>query len=166
LTGGFIWYDGSNVNCNVNNCPFYDHGVYMQTTNPSCPSRTCQPSQKCDGFYNLFNDDWNSLSCDPAASIQMYLCATSATGPAAPAIAAPSSPAAASAAAPVIPAPVANAVQVSSAPPAVSSTAPVYRMEALHVPKAATTLLPKIKAREAGAAAHMHMRRHSHGHLS
>jgi Bys1 family protein len=128
LLGGFIWYDGSNVNCNVNDCPFYPYGVFLQTTDSSCPSRVCQPSQKCDGFYNNYNDDWNSLSCQPGASIQMYLCATSASGPAA-APAAPA-PASATSAAPSIPAPVANAVEVSSAAPSpTTSEHPLYRME-------------------------------------
>jgi hypothetical protein len=154
LTGGFIWYDGSNVNCNVNNCPFYPYGIFLDTTVSTCPQRTCLPSQKCDGFYNNFNDDWNSLACQPDASIQLYLCSTSAGAPAAPA-AAPA-PAATSSSAAALPAPVANAVEVSSAP----SSSPVYRMEALHVPASATTLR-KLAVREPNPA-HFHMRRHSH----
>jgi hypothetical protein len=151
LTGGFIWYDGSNVNCAVNNCPFYSYGVFLDTTDPSCPQRTCLPSQECNGFYNNFNDDWNSLACGPDASIQLYLCSTSASAPAPPA------PAPASSSAAAVPAPVANAVEVSASP----TSSAIYRMEALHVPASSTTF-KKLAVREPSAAAHFHMRRHSH----
>jgi len=168
LIGGFIWYDGSNVDCTVTNCPFYQYGIYMDTSDPSCPTRTCLPNQRCDGFYNLFNDDINSLACQPGADIHMYLCATSPSGPsgAAPVSAAPaaSSPALISSAASV---PVATATSaahghgdsVSESAPSDSST-PVYRMEALHV---ATTLKKKLIPRETSLAErHAHMRRHAH----
>jgi len=159
LLGGFIWYDGSNVNCDVTNCPFYSDGVYMDTSDPSCPTRTCLPNQKCTGFYNAFNDDVNSLACGPSADITMYLCATSPNGPAG--IAAPASSAAAPAAASSSPAahasPVRNLVASVSSAVAPSDTA-IYRMEALHVP---ATTLKKVSAREVN---HAHMRRHAHGH--
>jgi len=172
LIGGFIWYDGSNVDCQVTNCPFYNYGVYMDTSDPSCPSRTCAPGARCDGFYNLFNDDWNSLACAPSADISMYLCATSPDGAAAPAAPAASpSAAVTSVAAPIASEPsvpshtavsaVVDVVSSAVAPTATTTDTAVYRMEALHVP--ATTLAKKVHAR-ATEVSHAHMRRHAHAH--
>ena len=142
LLGGFIWYDGSNVNCAGADCPFMADGIYMATSQPSCPTRTCSPGETpCTGFYTLYNDDVNSLSCSPDADISMYLCSNSASGAAAPAAApAAAAPAAASVAAPA----------VSSKPTVVK-----YEMEAVH---AMPTTLVKYAAR----AVHEHQRRHHH----
>jgi hypothetical protein len=72
----FVWYDGSNVNCAGENCPFYDTGMYLTTSISSCPTRTCPAMANCTGFYNKYNDDMNSLSCDDSANIMLYLCTT------------------------------------------------------------------------------------------
>jgi len=167
LIGGFIWYDGSNVDCTVTNCPFYEYGIYMDTSDPSCPTRTCLPNQRCDGFYNLYNDDINSLACQPGADIHMYLCATSPNGPsgAAPVSSAPAaiSSAAAPSSTPTSAAPLDKPSASESAVPDASST-PVYRMEALHVATTIpTTLKKKLIPRETPLVErHAHMRRHFH----
>lgn len=166
LIGGFIWYDGSNVDCSVTNCPFYQWGIHMDTTDPSCPTRTCTPNERCDGFYNLFNDDINSLACAPEAGINMYLCATSPNGPSGASAPAVSALPAASSSAVVIPSAVPTSVTADHSKPSVAessatpdASSPVYRMEALHV----ATTLKKIVPRETSLAArHAHMRRHSH----
>jgi pyruvate/2-oxoglutarate dehydrogenase complex dihydrolipoamide acyltransferase (E2) component len=156
LAGGFIWYDGSNVNCAGDACPFVTHGLYMSTSNPSCPTRTCAPGEApCTGFYTLYNDDVNSLSCDPSADISLYLCSNSASPPAAAAPPAPPAapPAAAAPPAPAAPAPAAVSV-APAAPPAAPSK---IEMEAIHgMP---TTLIPH---RFTPRAVHNHHRRHHH----
>ncbi|KIW05976.1 uncharacterized protein PV09_03160 [Verruconis gallopava] len=70
----FVWYDGSDVNCSGSNCPFYNYGINLKTTNPSCPTRDCPVGQPCTGFYLYYNDDVNSLSCDDSADTIMTLC--------------------------------------------------------------------------------------------
>jgi hypothetical protein len=144
LAGGFIWYDGSNVNCAGDACPFVNQGIYLATSNPSCPTRTCAPGEApCTGFYTLYNDDINSLSCDPSADISMYLCSNSASAPAA---------------APAPPAPAAPSPAAVSAPPSIPSAAPSkIEMEAIHgMP---TTLIPHVFT---ARAVHDHQRRHHH----
>jgi len=78
----FVWYDGSNVNCDGVNCPFVSEGLFLTTSQgSSCPQRTCSPGEApCTGFYTLYNDDLNSLSCNDTADTIMYLCATSDSG--------------------------------------------------------------------------------------
>ncbi|KAF2673446.1 hypothetical protein BT63DRAFT_156428 [Microthyrium microscopicum] len=155
--GGFIWYDGSNVDCTGTDCPFYNDGIHMETSVSSCPNRTCTPGTDCNGFYQLYNDDWNSLSCAPTADISFYLCATTSSAPAA---------AAPAAAAPVVsasPAAVSSVVApVSSAAPTVTQ-GPVVKMDApMAIP---TTFVKKLAVREPAIAArdvHDHMRRHNH----
>lgn len=140
LTGGFIWYDISNVNCQGTACPFANTGMHLETSDPTCPSRTCSAGEvPCSGAYTVYNDDWNSLACGPSSDIKLYLCTTS---DAAPAPAAPPAPAAASPSA-------------SAAPPAASSTVPVV-MEAI--------MGRKLAARDDGLRMHRHMRRHMHSH--
>jgi len=164
--GTMIWYDGSNVNCAGQDCPFYSDGVHMTTSVSSCATRTCAPGVMCDGFYNKFNDDWNSLGCDPSADITMYLCATDGKAPsvaekalfpqimggvnsAVPSIAATPHPIA-EAAAVHVPTTMATAVASPSA-----SSGPVFQMEAIHVPS-------RPKQRREMLSRHNHMRRHAH----
>jgi len=172
----FIWYDGSNVNCQGANCPFYNTGVYMSTSDATCPTRSCPLGAECTGFYNLFNDDVNSLSCGPTADITMVLCSTDgvkpSSGGAAPA-AYPSEvlniPAAASSVPAAVVNPVANEVEVpTTAPAAAASPTPsaakaVFQMEALHVPNSPASAH---KHRRALMNRHAHMRRHAHAHQS
>jgi Blastomyces yeast-phase-specific protein len=138
LTGGFIWYDISNVNCQGNACPFAGTGMHLETSDPTCPARTCTAGEvPCSGAYTNYNDDWNSLACGPSSDIKLYLCAT---GDSAPAPAAPA------------PAPAAAAPAAVAPPAAASSAASVIKMEAIT---------------ERGLAArevHRHMRRHMHSH--
>jgi len=149
--GGFIWYDVSNVNCVGLACPFESYGMHMDTTDPSCPVRTCNPNEApCIGAYTNYNDDWNSLSCSPGSNINLYLCTTTAGAPAAPAPAAPAAPAS-------IPSKVANAAPAS--PPAVASSTPKAVMEAV---AAVQPGLAKLRARH--LLSHQQMRRHMHQH--
>jgi len=171
LIGGQIWYDGSNVNCpTASMCPFYETGVYLEASIPSCPVRTCPLNQPCTGFYILYNDDINTLSCDPSADIRMYLCTTSPNGPSnaggniesatSSALSLPSTSIAPAVKAPSpIPSPkvsvVVNAVVPSSTVIAtVSSNAPVYRMEAIQIASR------DLKAKRRALNSHNHMRRH------
>jgi hypothetical protein len=142
LTGGFIWYDISNVNCNADACPFANTGMHLETSDPTCPARTCSAGEvPCSGAYTVYNDDWNSLACGPSSDIKLYLCTTSASAPAAPA-----APAASAAASP----------SASAAPAAASSSVPVVKMEAI--------MGRKLAARDDGLRMHRHMRRHMHSH--
>jgi hypothetical protein len=144
LTGGWIWYDISNVNCQGTACPFANTGMHLETTDPTCPSRTCSAGEvPCSGAYTNYNDDWNSLACGPTSNIELYLCSTT-NGP--PAGAAPP-PAAAAASAPASPA--------AAAPAATSSVAVV--MEKIMDRR-------KLAARDDGLRMHRHMRRHMHSH--
>jgi len=74
LGSNFVWYDGSNVNCVGPECPFYTNGIDLKTSISSCPTRDCPINQVCSGFYTLYNDDVNSLSCDQSADTIMTLC--------------------------------------------------------------------------------------------
>jgi hypothetical protein len=185
LTGGgfpFIWYDGSNVNCQGSACPFYANGVYMSTSLGSCPTRTCTPGQVCTGFYNLFNDDVNSLSCDPTSSITMVLCSTDGVTPSsaekglfpnllgavASIVGDVLNPAPAAATTPALKPVVANEVAVPTSSAAAAtptpSAGPVFQMEALHV--AVAPAASSNKHRRALQNRHAHMRRHAHAHIS
>jgi hypothetical protein len=153
LVGGFIWYDGSHVDCQGAECPFYADGIYLEASDPTCPTRTCQPNAVCTGFYVLFNDDINTLSCQPNADINMYLCATNNKGPSSGG--APPAASASAIAAPSVPV-------VASAPAVQPSvTAPMVKMEAVHGVAPQPTTLRKVAARQEDHV-HDHMRRHNH----
>lgn len=70
----FLWYDGSNVDCTGAECPFYNYGVNLKASDPSCPTRDCPVGQVCSGFYTLWNDDINTLSCSQESNVIMTLC--------------------------------------------------------------------------------------------
>lgn len=74
LTQSKIWYDGSNIDCSGSSCPFYAYGLDLRTSDASCPARQCPVNQVCTGFYNVYNDDINSLSCNYNADIILTLC--------------------------------------------------------------------------------------------
>jgi len=152
LIGGFIWYDGSHVDCRGAECPFYADGVYLEASDPACPKRTCQPNQDCTGFYINWNDDINTLSCQPNADVNMYLCSTSAKAPAA----APAAPAPAASSPAEVDPPVPSAPAVSHAP------SNVVKMDAVH---GMPTTFHKLAVRQTDVAkreVHDHMRRHNH----
>jgi hypothetical protein len=154
----FVWYDGSNVNCQGTDCPFYYEGMYLETSLSSCPTRTCPAgAATCTGFYTLYNDDVNSLSCDDSADTILYLCATSAiTAPIASVVAAVSNAVAA-----VLPAPSSTYVAPSSvsttAKPSTTSSAKVYINEAV-----VTTFVTVTKGHTHSkrAEVHAHARHH------
>jgi hypothetical protein len=163
LTGGFIWYDGSNVDCAATACPFFPYGAYLETSDPSCPTRTCSPGQVCTGFYQYPSDDINSLACQPNADVNLYLCATSPGAPPAPSpttTAAPAPTTTTSTPPPPPPpsttttaVPSASAVVQAEAPSATPSVGPKYQMEAL---------LVGAKFKRAFGLQHAHARRHEH----
>jgi hypothetical protein len=168
----FVWYDGSNVNCDGAECPFYSNGMYLETSDSSCPTRICTPGEVCTGFYTVFDDDENSLSCDDTADTILYLCATSpssgGSSPVASVVSAVSSVVAA-----VVPrststtsvAPTSTSTSVStsvSTPPASSTSSPVFINEAV-----VTTFLTVTKGFHHNqptkrAELHAHARRHQH----
>jgi hypothetical protein len=80
LSNPFVWYDGSNVDCTDSECPFWNYGINLKTSDPSCPTRDCPVAQVCTGFYTLWNDDVNSLSCDDTADTIMTLCSVNTGG--------------------------------------------------------------------------------------
>lgn len=112
----FVWYDGSNVDCTGTDCPFQAYGLELTTSKgAACPQRNCTAGElTCPGFYTVWNDDENSLSCDDTADTLLTLCAGQASGSSAAA------PVASSSKAPT---------SVSYAP--ATTSAPVYTMEAV-----------------------------------
>lgn len=80
LSNPFVWYDGSNVNCVDSECPFWSYGINLKTSVSSCPTRDCPINQVCSGFYTVYNDDVNSLSCDDTADVIMTLCSVNGGG--------------------------------------------------------------------------------------
>jgi len=144
LAGGFIWYDGSHVDCSGPQCPFYADGVYLEATDATCPTRTCKPNENCTGFYQFWNDDLNTLACNPNASVNMYLCSTSASGKSATSGGSSGGAAAGGAA----------ASSSTAASPAASPSAGKVQMEAVH---SMPSTVPHSKR-----LVHDHMRRHSH----
>jgi hypothetical protein len=151
LTGGMIWYDGSNVNCPATQCPFFSLGAYLETSIPSCPTRTCTPGQVCTGFYQYPTDDINSLACQPDADVNLYLCATSASAPAPAPPAAVSSKATPSPTPTIAPTPV--AIVAAEVKPTTTTAPPKFQMEAI--------LRPKVNAKRF-VVPHAHARRHEH----
>jgi hypothetical protein len=166
----FVWYDGSNVNCEGSECPFYTEGMYLETSDSSCPTRICTPGEVCTGFYTVFNDDVNSLSCDDTADTILYLCATSpksgGSSPVASVVAAVSSVVAAvlprsTSTTPVAPTSTSTSVSTST-PPVSTSSSPVYINEAV-----VTTFLTVTRGfhhtqPSKRAEPHAHARRHQH----
>jgi hypothetical protein len=152
----FLWYDGSNVDCTAENCPFQKDGVFLTTSkgaNSACKECSCPPStsttQKCDCFYAFDVDDKNSFSCDDNSDTIMYLCATSATGSSSPGLAA------------VVSSVIAPYVQPATSTPTPSKAVAVQMNEApvtlITVTKNAWH--PKNTRR---ALPHAHARRHQH----
>lgn len=70
----FLWYDGSHVDCVDAECPFWDYGINLKASDPSCPTRDCAIGKVCTGFYTLWNDDINTLSCGQDADVIMTVC--------------------------------------------------------------------------------------------
>ena len=69
-----IWYDGSNINCETTNCPFWEHNLYIEASDPNCAAGPCPAKTVCRGFYQLPNDDYDSFSCPMSANTTMHLC--------------------------------------------------------------------------------------------
>lgn len=78
--GGFIWYDGSNVNCVPGFCPFDQNGIHLAGNLATCASRTCAPNtstsnSNCNGFYIQPTDDQVAMmGCSWSANVTMSLC--------------------------------------------------------------------------------------------
>jgi len=102
----------------------------------ACPQRNCTAGAlTCPGFYTVWNDDENSLSCDDTADTLLTLCAGTASS--------------SSAAAPVAsPSKVSSSVSYAPA----TTSAPVYTMEAV-----VTTMVTVTHTRR---AVHNHARHH------
>jgi hypothetical protein len=76
----FLWYDGSHVDCVDSECPFWDYGINLKASDPSCPTRDCAVGKVCTGFYTLWNDDINTLSCGDDANVIMTVCSVNQGG--------------------------------------------------------------------------------------
>ncbi|KIV98888.1 uncharacterized protein PV09_09378 [Verruconis gallopava] len=74
--GGFIWYDGSNVNCSPGSCPFDQNGTHLAGNLVTCGSRTCTPNTvNCTGYYLYPTDDKAAMmGCPWSANVTMLLC--------------------------------------------------------------------------------------------
>jgi hypothetical protein len=139
-----VWYDGSNVDCTGTDCPFQAYGLELTTSKgAACPQRNCTAGETtCPGFYTVWNDDENSLSCDDTADTLLTLCSSSSTS---------GSPAGYSAA------PVASlssskiSSSISYAP--TTTSAPVYTMEAV-----VTTMVTVTQTKK--RSVHNHARHH------
>ncbi|QDS69774.1 hypothetical protein FKW77_010299 [Venturia effusa] len=113
----FIWYDGSNVDCTGTDCPFQAFGLELTTSKGSaCPQRNCTAgAPTCPGFYTVWNDDENSLSCDDSADTLLTLCSEGSSSSGSSGSTSPTS----------------SSKSTPSTPNAASTTsAPVYTMEA------------------------------------
>jgi hypothetical protein len=75
-----LWYDGSNVDCTDSDCPFWNYGINLKASDSSCPTRNCAVGAVCSGFYTLWNDDINTLSCSSSADTIMTVCSVNAGG--------------------------------------------------------------------------------------
>jgi hypothetical protein len=75
-----LWYDGSHVDCVGSACPFYEFGINLKASDPSCPTRDCPIGQVCSGFYTLWNDDINTLSCASSANTIFTVCSINQGG--------------------------------------------------------------------------------------
>jgi hypothetical protein len=76
----FLWYDGSHVDCVDSECPFWDYGINLKASDPTCPTRDCAVGKVCTGFYTLWNDDINTLSCSDDANVIMTVCSVNQGG--------------------------------------------------------------------------------------
>jgi hypothetical protein len=130
----FVWYDGSNVDCTGTDCPFQAYGLELTTSKgTACPQRVCTAGDLvCSGFYTVWNDDINSLSCDDTADTLLTLCAGKPAGSSA--------------------APVASSPSVAAAYVPATTPSPVYTMEAV-----ATTMVTVTHTRR---SVHNHARHH------
>jgi hypothetical protein len=83
LTAGdypFIWYDISNIDCIANGCPWDNDETMIEASIKTCPTRSCAAGVKtCPGYYNVWNDDTATLSCDPKADVIFHLCPNNGT---------------------------------------------------------------------------------------
>ncbi|KAE9971084.1 hypothetical protein BLS_005277 [Venturia inaequalis] len=178
----FVWYDGSNVDCTGTDCPFQAYGLELTTSKGSaCPQRNCTAgAATCPGFYTVWNDDVNSLSCDDTADTLLTLCSekgasspsasygSSTTASSTPASSTPASSTAASSTAASSTAASSTAASSTAAPKSstkssssvsyapTTTSAPAHTMEAV-----ATTMLTKTHTRYHKArAVHNHARHH------
>jgi len=114
-----VWYDGSNVNCAGTDCPFQAYNLFLTTSEGSaCPQRNCTSgAESCPGFYTVYNDDVNSLSCADTADVMLYLCSgeTASSSPAPVASSWASAPAYVAPASSPKPTPTASPVQTMEA---------------------------------------------------
>merc|ERR1711977_290347 len=79
-----LWYDGSHVDCVDDACPFWDYGINLKASDASCPTRDCAVGKVCSGFYTLWNDDINTLSCGDEANVIMTVCSVNQGGDSSP----------------------------------------------------------------------------------
>jgi hypothetical protein len=69
-----VWYDGSNIDCKTNNCPFWNYNLYLEASDPNCPAGPCPAQTACPRFYQKPDDDHCTFSCPMAANTTMHLC--------------------------------------------------------------------------------------------
>jgi len=160
----FIWYDGSNVDCTGAECPFQPYGVGLTTSKgAACPSRNCSAgASQCDGFYTVYNDDQNSLSCDESADVILTLCTEkgSVSGGSSGGSSYGGSPSAASVAS--VPA---SSAPAAAAPVHSTTAAPspvVAAVQTMEAPATTMVTVTKWHKHTARAEPHLHARHHQH----
>jgi hypothetical protein len=77
---GKVSYDGSNINCHLDTCPFFKDGVTIQVLGQS-PSESCQnvtcPKGGCSDGKNWYNEWDHNLAvrtCKESRLLAVYLC--------------------------------------------------------------------------------------------
>jgi hypothetical protein len=151
-----IFYDGSNINCDTSDCPFWQYNLYIEASEPSCPGRPCPSQTACDGFYQMPNDV-DTLACASSADTILHICLPNSELPTSEdSVSIPAG--APSSSAPPAP-------STTSAPPPPTTTAPAQQInEALFTTFVTVTATPgpQHRHRALDAHAHAHARRHMH----
>lgn len=72
--GDQLYYDGSNINCQTANCPFWEYNMYIESSESSCPARPCPAQTACPGFYQQPDDNEDTLACSISSNTILHLC--------------------------------------------------------------------------------------------
>jgi hypothetical protein len=80
---GAVWYDGSNIDCHKETCPFYNEGIMIQVpqrltaSESNCVSVTCPKGGCADGrdWYDQWFHDLATKNCKNDRTMTVWLCA-------------------------------------------------------------------------------------------
>jgi len=169
----YVWYDGSNVNCVGTDCPFEPYGLNLISSMSSCPTRNCTAgSTTCPGFYTVYNDDENTLSCNDSADTMLYLCSgkggSGGSGGSSSPVVSYAAVASSSAASPVsssVYVPVSSSVSVPASSSVAAPVTTSYAVQTMEAP--ATTFVTVTSTKDyhyhgVRGEGHIHARHHQH----